>query len=268
MRPDPSSDGPGPVRGRCLEHGVLEYREFFIRHLMRNLRERLPRTGSGAPGCLDIGCNDGRYTRLLSKHGFAAEGVDASDGSIRDAKERNPELSFHQGDAQDLPFNDDAFDSVVCLGLIQCLADWRQAIREAIRVLKPGGVALFETDRAFPLGENLIKCVACAMRRRMPLREINRLFRAHRVGGAGDAGQRKFPVAELIAFFQEIGVARIVLHDPRKKVVFHDVIWAAAVTKQLRRDSQGDENPTDNVDIESCQHCRRRGVIRIKEKLA
>jgi SAM-dependent methyltransferase len=267
-RPGLAADVPECVEPESLDSRVLEYREFFIRHLIRDLRERLPHSGPGLPTCLDVGCQDGRYTHLLSKHGFAVEGVDAPDSAILEAKERHPGLKFHEGDAKALPFDDSNYDAIVCLGLIQRLADWRQAIREVIRVLKPGGVALIETNRAFPFCENLLKCIAHAMRRQMPLREINRIFHAHRVGGEGDAGMRKFSVTEMVSFFRETSVAKIVVHDPRKEVVFHDFIWAAAVTKRLRGESRGGEISPNNVDSENCLHCRRHGVVSIKAKLA
>jgi len=263
-----SADVPDGVESEYLDSRVLEYRKFFLRHLIRDLRDRLPHPGPKMPDCLDVGCQDGRYTRLLSMHGFAAEGVDVSDANIREARERHPELKFHEGEAKTLPFEDNSYDAIVCLGLIQRVADWRQAIREIIRVLKPGAVALVETNRAFPFGENLLKCVAHAIKRQMPLREISRIFHAHRVGGRGDAGMRKFSVSELVSFFRETEVAKIVVHDPRKTVICHDFIWAAAVTKRRRGEPQvGDVSP-DNADSEYCLHCRRHGVVRIKAKLA
>jgi hypothetical protein len=45
-------------------------------------------------------------------------------------------------DMTDVPFKDDAFDLIVCVHVLEHVADDRQAIREMVRVLKPGGMAL------------------------------------------------------------------------------------------------------------------------------
>ena len=45
-------------------------------------------------------------------------------------------------DMTDVPFKDDAFDLIVCVHVLEHVPDDRQAIREMVRVLKPGGTAL------------------------------------------------------------------------------------------------------------------------------
>ena len=52
-------------------------------------------------------------------------------------------IEFQTGDAQQLPFDDDCFDAVVCQFSMMFFADKLRAMQEAARVLKPGGALLF-----------------------------------------------------------------------------------------------------------------------------
>jgi SAM-dependent methyltransferase len=47
--------------------------------------------------------------------------------------------SLVQGDAQRLPFGDNAFDAVLAVHVLHLVPDWRGALAEAVRVLRPGG---------------------------------------------------------------------------------------------------------------------------------
>ncbi len=51
-------------------------------------------------------------------------------------------ITFCQHDAQSLPFDDASFDVVTCLEALEFMRDWRNAVREMLRVLKPGGLLM------------------------------------------------------------------------------------------------------------------------------
>ncbi len=75
--------------------------------------------------------------------GLRITGVDWSAEMVRladerAARERRP-VSTLQADAADLPFPDASFDSFVCTFSMCCIPDLRGALREAARVLRPGG---------------------------------------------------------------------------------------------------------------------------------
>jgi len=73
------------------------------------------------------------------KRGAQVVGLDFSDEAIEIARRNVPEAEFQQGDAQDLPFEDDSFDAVVCgFGLIH-IPDPARALTEIRRVLISGG---------------------------------------------------------------------------------------------------------------------------------
>jgi len=58
-------------------------------------------------------------------------------------------IEFQTGDAQQLPFDNDCFDAVVCQFSMMFFPDQLRAMREAARVLKPGGALLFNVWDSF-----------------------------------------------------------------------------------------------------------------------
>ena len=66
-------------------------------------------------------------------------GVDINDGMLSVARQKAPSISFQEGRAEELPFDDELFDAVVCQFGLMFFADRTKAIQEMVRVLKPGG---------------------------------------------------------------------------------------------------------------------------------
>jgi ubiquinone/menaquinone biosynthesis C-methylase UbiE len=98
---------------------------------------------------LEFGCGPGWYTQRLARNFTEAEvmGIDISDVAVEQATRRARRLglcnaSFRAMDAEQLDFDDQAFDLVVGLGILHHL-DLRKAVDEVERVLCPGGAAIF-----------------------------------------------------------------------------------------------------------------------------
>jgi SAM-dependent methyltransferase len=73
------------------------------------------------------------------KRGAIVTALDLADNMVAIARLRCPEADIHNADAENLPFQADRFDAVVCcLGILH-LPDPERAVAEAHRVLKPGG---------------------------------------------------------------------------------------------------------------------------------
>jgi SAM-dependent methyltransferase len=85
---------------------------------------------------LDLGCGEGRVGAELERRGHRVIGVDSSPAMVALARERHEALV---GDACALPFEDGAFDLVVAYMSVMNLDDPEGGIREAARVLEPGG---------------------------------------------------------------------------------------------------------------------------------
>ena len=88
---------------------------------------------------LDVGCGEGRLTRDLAGLGHDVVGVDASPTLLAAAREASPGMELHVADAADLPFADASFGLVIAFMSLQDVDDLPGALREAARVLAPGG---------------------------------------------------------------------------------------------------------------------------------
>jgi SAM-dependent methyltransferase len=112
-------------------------------------RERLRGILDPQPGerVLEIGPGTGYYTLDLAEWVGHEGGIDIFDlqqemldHTIRRARERGLwNVEPTQGDAQDLPYDDDSFDAAVMVTVLGEIPDQRAALREVARVLRPGG---------------------------------------------------------------------------------------------------------------------------------
>jgi SAM-dependent methyltransferase len=98
---------------------------------------------------LDAGCGTGRYSAAWRRIFPDARliGVDVNRAILADGLIDPQALSPINGTLERLPFRDGTFDVVMSRGVIQHTADPRQALRELVRVCKPGGLLYFYTYR-------------------------------------------------------------------------------------------------------------------------
>jgi SAM-dependent methyltransferase len=90
---------------------------------------------------LDLGCGEGAVSGLLSATGAAVTGLDPSTVALERASARHPGLRFElPADDGSLPFGDGTFELVVCLNVLEHVADTQRLMSEARRVLAPRGV--------------------------------------------------------------------------------------------------------------------------------
>ena len=142
---------PG-TKGRVL-HSPVFYDALawlLLRGREQSVRERLARLAHLAPGesVLDVGCGTGSLAiaakRLVGTLG-RVEGIDASEEMIararRKAARAREAVRFTRGVVEALPFPDREFDAVVSTLMLHHLPRPARlaGIREAFRVLKPGG---------------------------------------------------------------------------------------------------------------------------------
>ena len=97
-------------------------------------------------GCrlLDVGCGTGDMLRIFNKEDPQAKltGLDFSPNMLRIAKadcSGIKDIELVQGNAQKLPFTAECFDGVSIAFALRNTADYTKTLKEAARVLRPGG---------------------------------------------------------------------------------------------------------------------------------
>jgi SAM-dependent methyltransferase len=114
----------------------------YSRRRLGDWLDRLvPEDGAGRR-LLDVGCGTGHHLAWLRDRGFAVAGVDGSEEMLAHARVANPGVELRQADVERLPFPDASFDAVLCVEVLRYLSDPAPCLREAARVLRPGGVLL------------------------------------------------------------------------------------------------------------------------------
>lgn len=151
------SDG-GPRFDREAVFDPETYLHFYADHLTDDRADReaafLADALDLAAGdrVLDCPCGHGRISNRLAAAGYDVAGLDASEGFLdrarADAAERGVEVDYVHGDMRDLPWPDGHFDAAFNLftsfGYFDDAGN-RRTLREAARVLRPGGRFLVET---------------------------------------------------------------------------------------------------------------------------
>jgi 2-polyprenyl-6-hydroxyphenyl methylase/3-demethylubiquinone-9 3-methyltransferase len=103
---------------------------------------------------LDIGCGGGVLTEEFASMGCQVTGIDISPRSIEIARKHAARtglpIEYQVGSATQLPFKPGSFDAVSCCDVLEHIDGWKQAIAEAGRVLRPGGLFFFDTINRTP----------------------------------------------------------------------------------------------------------------------
>ena len=98
---------------------------------------------------LDIGSGAGFLAEEFARIGFSVTGVDPSPVAVeaarRHAEQAGLPIEYLVGSGESLPVPDASHDVVYCCDVLEHVADLNQVIAETARVLRPGGLYLFDT---------------------------------------------------------------------------------------------------------------------------
>ncbi|MEA2603973.1 MAG: 2-polyprenyl-6-hydroxyphenyl methylase / 3-demethylubiquinone-9 3-methyltransferase [Acidobacteriota bacterium] len=139
------------------ESGMLHILEGLNPPRLRYLRRVLvDESGTDLRGkkTLDVGCGGGLLAEELARMGCDVTGVDPSEGSLEaaraHARQEGLAIDYRQATGENLPFPDAAFDLVCCCDVLEHVDDLSRVISEIARVLRPGGIFLYDTiNRTF-----------------------------------------------------------------------------------------------------------------------
>jgi SAM-dependent methyltransferase len=95
---------------------------------------------------LDVGAGLGDLCAAATARGAVTTGIDLAPNMVRTARERHPGLTFVEGDAEQLPFQDEAFDVATGAFVINHLPDPERAVAELRRVARRVSLAMWAED--------------------------------------------------------------------------------------------------------------------------
>ena len=105
------------------------------------LVSRIPRD---AQRVLDVATGTGAVALELVQRAHTVVGIDQSPEMLAVARDRLPEVTFHEGRAESLPFADAEFDALTFTYLLRYVDDVPATLRELVRVVRPGGVVAMQ----------------------------------------------------------------------------------------------------------------------------
>ena len=126
-----------PTPAKMSAQNLVSRRRFAIEMIESKL--------SKGSKVLDVGCGTGHLAAELARRGYDTWGTDLSQGMVDYAREHYNRDRFQVADIEKIPFPDNFFDGIVCLGVMEYLVTDENALREMWRVLKPGGRAVITT---------------------------------------------------------------------------------------------------------------------------
>lgn len=128
----------------------LKTKEEYVLHLIHSFPYTLVANLAKNMVVLDLGCNTGYGSEILSKKAQKVVGVDVSENAISISQKQYGHLNidFHLIDGKKLPFEDNTFDIIISCQVIEHIVDYNIYINELKRVLSPSGVVFFTTPNA------------------------------------------------------------------------------------------------------------------------
>ncbi|PWR03610.1 3-demethylubiquinone-9 3-O-methyltransferase [Meridianimarinicoccus roseus] len=121
---------------------------------------------------LDLGCAGGFMAEALAQRGAEVTGIDPSTGAIGAARAHAAQaglaVKYDVGQGEALPYDDGTFDRVVCVDVLEHVGDLGAVLDEVRRVLRPGGLFLFDTINRNPLARFAVVTMAEGVLRLLP----------------------------------------------------------------------------------------------------
>ena len=218
-----------------------------------------------AASLADIGCGQGHWSRLLYPYlrsPAQLTGVDREPRWVIEAEQNirgafphaTPEqFKFVAGDATAIPLPDNSFDVVTCQTVLMHLTLPHAALREMLRILRPGGLLICVEPN------NLWNYVSfTSLTPAEPVEKIVRQFefwlRYHR--GKVAAGQGDHTIGDrLPGYFAELGLNEIAVHQTDRTAALFPPYETPAQRATIAQEQQWQASATGPWDREELRHC-------------
>ena len=155
MRSNTNEEQLAAIKLHADKHEVIQIDGFstveeYVLHLMHKSDYQVAASLANEQSVLDLGCNAGHGTHIISKVCKDITGVDVSPNAIEAAKEKyeSKNVKFFVVDGLKLPFPAHSFDLVTSFQVIEHLAAYEIYFNEIKRVLRPEGILLITTPNA------------------------------------------------------------------------------------------------------------------------
>jgi 2-polyprenyl-6-hydroxyphenyl methylase/3-demethylubiquinone-9 3-methyltransferase len=104
---------------------------------------------------LDLGCAGGFMAEAMATRGANVTGIDPAAEAIAAARSHarasGLRIAYDIGVGEELPYADASFDAVICVDVLEHVRDLGRVLAEVARVLRPGGLFLFDTINRNPV---------------------------------------------------------------------------------------------------------------------
>jgi len=144
--------------------GVAQYYDHLMKHVpyggwVDYVESLLQRWAAFPKQVLDLACGTGKVGAELLRRGYEAVGADLSEPMVRLCGQQDPPLPAIVSDARQMSCADQSFDLVVCLydslNYILELEGFAAAMAEGYRMLRPGGLFIFDLNTARALATGM-----------------------------------------------------------------------------------------------------------------
>jgi len=218
-----------------------------------------------ATSLADIGCGQGHWSRLLYQYLRAPAkltGIDRESRWVAEATQNfrrafphaaPDQFTFVQGDATNIPLPDNAFDVVTCQTVLMHLAQPMDALREMLRILRPGGLLLcVEPNNLW----NYLPFTSLTAAE--PVETVVRRFefwlRYHR--GKIATGQGDHTLGDLLpGYFAETGLTDITVHQSDRAAAIFPPYNSPAQQALLEQEQSSKSSATGPWNREEVRRC-------------